>query len=46
MSIEQNSIVEDIGIRSQCKICGGRGTIQIYRSDLEEFDEIKCVHCK
>lgn len=41
MSIEQNSVVDDTRIKNPCKICGGKGTIQIYRSDLEEH-----VYCR
>jgi len=46
MSIEQNSAVDDTGIKNHCKICDGKAAIQIYRSDLEEYEEIKCEHCK
>ncbi|MFW9784346.1 MAG: hypothetical protein ACFFFB_18855 [Candidatus Heimdallarchaeota archaeon] len=28
-----------------CKICGGRGIIYIWRSDLEDFDESLCPEC-
>jgi len=27
----------------QCKICNGRGNIEIYREDLEEFEEVECL---
>jgi len=46
MSIEENSVGNDIGIVHKCKVCGGKGKIQIFRSDLEEFEEIECNECK
>ncbi len=46
MSIEQNPIIDDGVVKRKCKICSGKGIIQIYRSDLEEFEEIKCPHVK
>jgi len=29
----------------KCKQCGGRGKIEIYRSDWEDFDDIVCDKC-
>jgi hypothetical protein len=46
MSIENNSVVNSSQVQSQCKVCGGRGTILVYRSDLEAFEEIECESCK
>jgi hypothetical protein len=31
---------------SRCESCGGYGYIEIYRSDLEDFEEIECICCK
>ena len=28
-----------------CKLCGGLGTIYVWRSDLEDFDEVLCPEC-
>jgi len=28
------------------QICEGNGIIYIWRSDLEDFDEIRCPECK
>jgi RecJ-like exonuclease len=28
-----------------CKLCGGLGTIYVWRSDLEDYDEILCPEC-
>ena len=28
-----------------CRLCEGRGKIQIYRNDWEDFDEIPCENC-
>jgi len=30
----------------KCKVCQGNGSIWVYRSDLEDFDEILCPECK
>jgi len=46
MSLEENSIGIDIGTVHNCKVCGGKGQIQIFRNDLEEFEEIECDNCK
>ena len=29
----------------KCEKCGGTGKITIYRSDIEDFDEIICPEC-
>ena len=29
----------------KCEKCGGTGKISIYRSDIEDFDEILCPEC-
>ena len=46
MNIEQDSVVNNDGVANHCKICGGKETIQIFRNDLEEYEEIKCGCCK
>ena len=28
-----------------CTKCGGSGTVEVFRNDWEEFDEIKCDKC-
>ncbi|MHA2392493.1 MAG: hypothetical protein ACXAEX_11170 [Promethearchaeota archaeon] len=28
-----------------CKLCGGKGIIYLWRSDLEDFDESICPEC-
>ena len=28
-----------------CKKCEGTGTVSVYRSDIENFDEITCPDC-
>ena len=28
-----------------CKLCEGFGTIYVWRSDLEDYDEILCPEC-
>ncbi|MFW9971695.1 MAG: hypothetical protein ACFFDF_15980 [Candidatus Odinarchaeota archaeon] len=45
MSLEKKSTVNTTKFFQQCKICGGKGTIQVYRSDLEEFEEVECEVC-
>lgn len=25
-----------------CKLCNGKGTIEIFRDDLEEFEQVEC----
>ncbi|MFW9969456.1 MAG: hypothetical protein ACFFDF_04590 [Candidatus Odinarchaeota archaeon] len=45
MSLEKNSTVNSTKHLQQCKICGGNGIIQVYRSDLEEFEEVECEVC-
>jgi hypothetical protein len=42
MYMEKNTGKEDSQKPHYCKICGGKGIILVYRSDLEEFEEIKC----
>jgi len=32
--------------QTHCKVCGRRGSILVYRSDLEEFEEVNCESCK
>lgn len=46
MSIEEKSIGKDIEIVRKCKICEGKGKTQIFRCDLEEFEETECNYCK
>jgi len=46
MSIEENSIENEIEFVRKCKVCEGKGKTQIFRSDLEEFEEIECDNCK
>lgn len=46
MSVEENIMVNDIQIDHRCKKCGGKGKAQIFRSDLEEYEEIECNYCK
>ena len=29
-----------------CRVCQGNGIIWVYRSDLEDLDEILCPECK
>ena len=29
----------------KCKFCGGNGIIYVWRSDLEDFEEIICPEC-
>ena len=29
-----------------CKLCNGTGKVTVFRSDLEEFEEIDCPKCK
>jgi len=29
----------------KCKVCEGNGIIYVWRSDLEDFDEIMCPEC-
>jgi len=33
------------GDMKKCKLCKGNGIIYVWRSDLEDFDEIKCPEC-
>jgi hypothetical protein len=28
-----------------CKLCGGKGWLYVWRSDLEDFDEVRCPEC-
>lgn len=46
MSLEENSIGNENGFVRKCKVCEGKGKFQIFRSDLEEFEEIECYNCK
>ena len=46
LSIEQNFIINDIGNKNKCKVCSGKGTVELFRHDLEEFEEIDCEFCK
>ncbi len=32
-----------IHLRDECQICNGRGKTEIYREDLEEFEEVECL---
>jgi len=41
-----NYYVYPKGDVKKCKLCKGYGKIYIYRSDLEDFDEIACPKCK
>jgi len=43
MSLQEKTITTiTIG---KCELCGGSGRIIIYRSDLEDFEEIECENC-
>jgi len=33
------------GDLKKCKLCEGNGIIYIWRSDLEDFNEIRCPEC-
>ena len=33
-------------MEEKCKECNGTGKITVYRSNLEEFEEIDCPMCK
>ena len=33
-------------MEKKCKLCNGTGKITVYRSDLEEFEEVDCPKCK
>jgi len=33
------------GDLKKCKLCEGIGIIYVWRSDLEDFDVIKCPEC-
>lgn len=43
MRLQESSITNIIF--GECELYGGIGTIIIYRSDLEEFEEIECENC-
>jgi hypothetical protein len=30
----------------KCKICSGKGIIEVFRDDLEEFEEVVCACVK
>ncbi len=33
------------GDMKRCELCGGKGMIYIWRSDLEDFDLVICPEC-
>jgi len=43
MSLLERSITSIVF--GKCELCGDSGRIIIYRSDLEEFEEIECEYC-
>ncbi|MFX1387878.1 MAG: hypothetical protein ACFE9M_11730 [Promethearchaeota archaeon] len=30
---------------NRCRVCEGKGILYVWRSDLEDFDEIRCPEC-
>ncbi|MFX1328452.1 MAG: hypothetical protein ACFE91_10015 [Promethearchaeota archaeon] len=45
MSLEKRNAFNELLLENECKLCGTAGRIIIYRSDLEEFEEVKCYLC-
>ncbi|MFX0037176.1 MAG: hypothetical protein ACFE9I_16210 [Candidatus Hermodarchaeota archaeon] len=45
MSLEKRNFINEILIVNKCELCGNTGKIIIYRSDLEEFEEVECYLC-
>ena len=41
-----NYFVYPKGDLKKCKLCQGNGKIYVYRSDIEDFDEILCPECR
>jgi hypothetical protein len=43
MIISKDSDYNHSDHSKECKICGGKGVIEVFRDDLEEFEEVDCL---
>lgn len=42
MLMVENDIKLD-DLNDPCRICNGSGTTELYREDLEEYEDVECV---